>query len=219
MKRVPTRACLAVWGMQPLPARAPPGLRIMRLEDGFLRSVGLGSELTQPLSWVVDGRGIYYDASRSSDLEALLSTAEFPAALVARARALRQQVVGAHLTKYNVGKDEWRRPATRGRLILVPGQVESDASLAYGAPGIRHNMDLLQAVRAANPGACVIYKPHPDVTARLRAAGAEEHLAARWCDAVASDVSMSCLLEAVDEVHVMTSLAGFEALLRHKPVT
>jgi capsular polysaccharide export protein len=33
------------------------------------------------------------------------------------------------------------------------------------------------------------------------------------------DVPMGRLLEAVDEVHVLTSLAGFDALIRGKPVT
>ena len=41
----------------------------------------------------------------------------------------------------------------------------------------------------------------------------------RWCDEMVTDVAMGSLLSAVDEVHVLTSLAGFEALLRGKAVT
>jgi capsular polysaccharide export protein len=104
-------------------------------------------------------------------------------------------------------------------VVLVPGQVESDASLRYGAPGLRSNMDLLRAARAANPDAHLVYKPHPDVLAGLRAAGEGEAQAPAWCDEQVADAAMGELLGAVDEVHVLTSLAGFEALLRGKAVT
>jgi len=80
-------------------------------------------------------------------------------------------------------------------------------------------MGLLQAVREAHPTAHVLYKPHPDVLAGLREKGEGEEEAKRWCDEVVTDVAMGELLSAVDEVHVLTSLAGFEALLRGKPVT
>lgn len=215
----PTSGALVVWGMAPLPGDLATKLTILRLEDGFLRSVGLGADLVRPMSWVVDGRGLYYDATRPSDLEHLLATVVFDAAILQRAALLRRRIVAERLTKYNVGLANWQRPCGATRVILVPGQVESDASLAYGAPGIRSNIGLLQAVRKANPKAHVVYKPHPDVIARLRAKGVQEDEALSWCDEVVTDAAMGDLLLAVDEVHVLTSLAGFEALLRNKPVT
>lgn len=209
---------VAVWGRKPLPEGGGPPARVLRLEDGFLRSVGLGADLVRPLSWVVDGEGIYYDATRPSGLETLLATTSFDAALRERARQLRERIVALGLTKYNVGTGPWTRPAGARRVVLVPGQVESDASLAWGAPGLRSNLALLQAARAAVPDAYLVYKPHPDVVARLRRAGAGEDQAARYCDEIVVDRPMHRLLEAVDEVHVLTSLAGFEALLRGRHV-
>lgn len=216
---VPAGAAVAVWGVRPLPAALEGHGRVWRLEDGFLRSVGLGADLIRPVSWVADGRGMYFDATRPSDLECLLSDTVFPPELLDRARALRERIVAARLTKYNVGVAAWARPGAAGRVILVPGQVESDASIAYGAPGIRTNLDLLQAVRAGNPDAYVLYKPHPDVVAGLRASGRAEDKAASWCDEIVTDAPMGDLLSQVDEVHVLTSLAGFEGLLRGKRVT
>ena len=102
---------------------------------------------------------------------------------------------------------------------MVPGQVQLDASIQYGAPGIPSNMSLLQSVRKANPSAHIIYKPHPDVVAGLRKKGEGEDEAVRWCNEVVPDTVMGELLTVVDEVHVLTSLAGFEALLRGKTVT
>lgn len=216
---VPAGGVLAVWGMKPIAGLLLPGVRILRLEDGFLRSVGLGADLIRPMSWVLDSRGMYYDATRPSDLEHYLAKTDFTPEILARAAALRQQLVATGITKYNVGVSGWQRPDGRKKIILVPGQVESDASLAYGAPEIRSNITMLQAVRRANPEAYILYKPHPDVMAGLRAKGVGEDEALRWCDERVVNSDMGLLLAAVDEVHVLTSLAGFEALLRGKAVT
>jgi capsular polysaccharide export protein len=215
----PAGGVLAVWGMKSIVGELATDVRVLRLEDGFLRSVGLGADLIRPMSWVVDGRGIYYDATRPSDLEQALTDTAFAPALVRRAAFLRERIVAEGLTKYNVGISGWQRPSGAGKVILAPGQVESDASLIYGAPKIRSNIGLLQAVRRANPDAYIVYKPHPDVMAGLRAKGAGEDEALSWCDELVTDAAMGDLLMAVDEVHVLTSLAGFEALLRGKPVT
>ncbi|MDQ1244566.1 MAG: capsular polysaccharide export protein, partial [Campylobacterota bacterium] len=47
-------------------------IKISVVEDGFIRSVSLGSDLTQPFSLVVDTQGIYFDPSTPSDLEKIL---------------------------------------------------------------------------------------------------------------------------------------------------
>lgn len=215
----PEGSVLLVWGMKPGKGELARDVKILRVEDGFLRSVGLGCDLIRPMSWVVDGRGIYYDATRPSDLEHLLVNTTFAKTTLARAALLRERIVDEGVTKYNVGISGWQRPSGAGKVILVPGQVETDASLVYGAPKIRSNMGLLRAVRQANPDAYILYKPHPDVLAGLRARGTGEENALNWCDEQVTDAIMGDLLMAVDEVHVLTSLAGFEALLRGKPVT
>lgn len=219
--QVPPGATLLLWGAAALPKGLGPGVNVVRLEDGFLRSVGLGADLTRPLSWVIDSRGIYFDARQPSALEDMLQNGVFGQALLDRAAHFRQQVVAAGLSKYNLAAAPWRRPDTPRPVLLVPGQVETDASIATGTVDIRTNMALLQAVRAARPDAWVVYKPHPDVVAGLRQAGAQESQALQWCDEVVLQASMSQMLGAltpVDEVHVMTSLTGFEALLRGKKV-
>lgn len=219
--QVPLGATLLLWGAAALPTGLGPGVNVVRLEDGFLRSVGLGADLTRPLSWVIDARGIYFDARQPSALEDLLQNGVFSQALLGRAAHFRQQVVAAGLSKYNLAAAPWRRPDTPRPVLLVPGQVETDASIATGALDIKTNMALLQAVRAARPDAWVVYKPHPDVVAGLRQAGTQESQALQWCDEVVLQASMSQMLDELspeDEVHVMTSLTGFEALLRSKKV-
>ncbi len=225
MGLLPAQSTLVLWGRKALANVAGEKVaenqwHVIRLEDGFIRSVGLGADLIQPLSWALDTRGIYYDATNPSDLEHLLQNHLFDIALLDRARQLRTRLVAAGLTKYNVGTDVWQRPGhiTADQVILVPGQVESDASLAFGAPGIRTNADLLMAVRKANPASYILYKPHPDVVAGLRSKGQGEEDAGQWCDEIVVDVAMGALLGQVGSVHTLTSLTGFEALLRGKKV-
>jgi capsular polysaccharide export protein len=216
--QVPADSSMLVWGRKDIPGKVAAGVQLIHLEDGFLRSVGLGADLVRPISWVIDRQGIYYDATQPSDLEVLLQQVEFPPELLLRASRLRERIVTAGLTKYNVGDKEWHRPPQAAQVILVPGQVESDASIQYGAREMCTNLELLKAVRAANPLAFVLYKPHPDVVAGLRRQGNEEAHTAKWCDAAVVGVDMGNLLRQVDEVHTLTSLTGFEALLREKKV-
>ncbi len=184
-----------------------------------MRSVGLGCDLIRPMSWVVDGRGIYYDATRPSDLEHLLVNTSIRTDDIGS----RRLVAGTHCCRGSHQVQRWYfRVATSlwcGKSYFGAGSGRDDASLVYGAPKIRSNMGLLRAVRQANPDAYIVYKPHPDVMAGLRARGAGEENALNWCDEQVTDAIMGDLLMAVDEVHVLTSIAGFEALLRGKPVT
>jgi capsular polysaccharide export protein len=216
-KQVPADATVIAWGDRHSDELA--GRPVIRVEDGFLRSVGLGAELIRPLSWSMDRSGIHYDATRLSDLEHLLATTEFTTSLLLRAEALRDQLVRHGVTKYNVdlphpgGSVDWRPPVHR-RVILVPGQVEDDASLRYGPPNIRTNLQLLTAVRQSAPDAYIIYKKHPDVAAGLRSPDSTGIDGSGLCNEVVVDTPLAQLFAAAHEVHVIGSLTGFEALIR-----
>lgn len=187
------------------------------VEDGFLRSRGLGADLVAPLSLVLDDVGIYYDATRPSRLENLLNAADqLDAGARARASALIARITDAGLSKYNLG-DATLPDLPTGRRILVPGQVSDDASIRLGTKDVNDNAGLLAAVRAANPAAVIIYKPHPDVEAGLRPGAVPD--AAALADVILTNANPIGAINAVDEVWTMTSLLGFEALLRGKRVT
>lgn len=217
-EEIPEGSVVLVWGTKAIHG-LPPGCITIRLEDGFLRSVGLGAEFARPLSWVADFDHLYFDAEGPSRLETLLNTHVFSQEERERAQKLLHKIQESGITKYNTGHSGWQRPEGRERVILVPGQVESDASIRFGSPETKSNISLLRQVREANPDAWIIYKPHPDVLAGARKAGQMEASAPEWCDEVVAGVAMELLLENVDEVHTMTSLTGFEALVRNKSVT
>lgn len=215
-------ACV-VWGtkgeQQWKSAASTRQLSVWRMEDGFLRSVGLGSELHAPLSLVLDKQGIYYDATRPSDLERLLQQSDLSLEETERAKRLRLRLAQSRLCKYNLG-EPWQRPASaKGRLlVLVPGQVEDDASLQTGAPGLATNQALLRAVRQARPDAFIVYKPHPDVAYGRRPGFISKQDALRWADTVTQSAHIiDCICHA-DEIHTMTSLCGFEGLMHEKKV-
>lgn len=195
------------------------GTPLIEVEDGFLRSQGLGADCVPPLSITVDRLGAYFDPSRPSELEGLLQDGAFDEDLLARARILRSVIVAAGLGKYEAGLEGLGRPAGSRRHILVPGQVEDDRSVLTGGCGLVSNLDLLKRVREVAPEAYVLFKPHPDVLAGHRKGSISERACLELADEVVSDFPISSLIEMVDEVHVNTSLAGFEALMRDKPVT
>ena len=213
------------------PSRAPTGLaaaaaeagvEIARVEDGFIRSVGLGADLHPPYSIVVDRRGIYYDPGCPSDLETILATADFPSRLTDRAETLMRQIVAGGISKYASGQsrpDEPPRRESAGRIVLVTGQVEDDQSVRLGGGAVTSNLDLLQRARAAEPDAHLLFKPHPDVDAGHRKGRVPDATMLAYADAIVRDQPMATLLARVDAVHVLTSLAGFEALLRGREVT
>ena len=203
---------LLIWARKE-PEGFRPSAPCLRIEDGFLRSRGLGAELVPPLSLVTDDRGIYYDPTRPSRLDRLLAT-PMPPGGEDRARILIDRLRAGGFSKYNMPAPPLPS-LPPGHRILVPGQVEDDASIRRGAGAVRTNLALLQAVRAANPGAVVLYKPHPDVVAGLRGGGVDGGLA----DLVIERADPAALLAEVDEVWTMTSLLGFEALVRGVPVT
>ena len=195
-------------------------VRVSRIEDGFIRSVGLGSDLIRPMSLVLDASGIYYDPSTPSDLEDILNSFPFDNELVTRGVRLREIILSEEITKYNVDLlAPLQFPDARGRfVILVPGQVEDDASIQFGTMKIRTNKDLLRQVRSQHPDAYIIYKPHPDVLSRNRKGHIPNRVVRELCDHVETDHSVISCIEAADAIHTMTSLSGFDALIRGKAV-
>jgi capsular polysaccharide export protein len=163
----------------------------------------------------LDADGIYYDPSRPSGLEKILQSAAFSSEELARAARLRQLVVASRISKYNLAAVDRlsisARPAQR--ILLVPGQVADDASVRLGTQSVGDNLSLLRAVRSANPDAYIVYKPHPDVLSGNRRGSLHDVAEPPW-DLLVGQVALAACLDVAHEVHTMTSLVGFEALLR-----
>ena len=202
-----------VWGM----AEATVGA--FRMEDGFLRSRGLGAALVPPMSLVLDTPSLYFDASTEGRLDHLIGdSVKLPDGEIRRAERLIQRIRAAKLTKYNISAPA-PDLAADSRTILVVGQVEDDASVRFGASEVRTNLDLLKRARADNPDARILWKPHPDVEAGLRKGAVPEAALEGLADIALLNIGAVEAIGLADEVWTITSTLGFEALIRGKPVS
>ena len=191
---------------------------IITVEDGFIRSVGLGAEFVPPMSIVMDRTGIYYDPTQESDLERILNTYQFSQEELEIAERVKDLIIAQRITKYNIEVfKSLKRPCYAKKIILVPGQVEMDQAVMLGE-GIKTNYELIKRVREKNLDAYIIYKPHPDVISKNKQR--EKHFSeiSKMCDSIETSVSILSLIEVADEVHTISSLSGFEALIRGKVV-
>ncbi|CAA6823956.1 MAG: Capsular polysaccharide export system protein KpsC [uncultured Sulfurovum sp.] len=194
-------------------------MTIYRIEDAFIRSVALGSGFAKPYSLSIDSRGIYFDPRKPSDLEYLLENHQFSNELIERAKKVRESVVESKFSKYNhlahqeivIDREEF------DKVVLVTGQVEDDMSIQFGAFGL-NNSDLLQMVKERNPNAYIIYKPHPDVLSGNRLGNISKEITDVCANEIQTDVSIDSCIAISDEIHTLTSGAGFDALLRGKMV-
>src|SRR3546814_2089924 len=78
--------------------------------------------------------------------------------------------------------------------------------------------DVCSSDLAARPDAFIVYKPHPDVVSGNRMGKIQLAEAQKWADHIAMELSVTSCIDACAEVHTMTSLTGFDALLRGKHV-
>ncbi|EAI9559835.1 capsular polysaccharide biosynthesis protein [Campylobacter coli] len=190
---------------------------IFLVEDGFLRSVFLGSDLTRPFSLIIDSKGLYVDPSKPSDLEDILQNHIFDESLKQRAKKLITMIMQNKFSKYNGLKHEKLNFNTNKKIILIPAQVEDDASMILGGAGF-DTLKLLQSVRKANENAFIVFKPHPDVLSGNRKGLKDKNIILKYCDEIIENVSIDSAINACDEVHTITSTSGFDALLRGKKV-
>ncbi len=194
------------------------GVTVGEIEDGMIRSTGLGANCVPPLSVIIDFAGAHFDPAQVSGLEEILQYAEMPLALLERAAKLRDHLVRSGISKYGQDSTAIVRPDTQQRRVLVTGQVEDDRSVLTGGAGLS-NLEVIRRARAEEPDAWLIFKPHPDVEAGHRKGHVPDADALHYADEIDRTSAITTLIDTIDALHVITSLAGFEALMRGKAVT
>jgi capsular polysaccharide export protein len=195
------------------------------VEDGWIRSIGLGVSKTTPLSLVFDRKAMHFDRQKVSALEEILSGYDFSGnqELMARARSMIKTLTGSGISKYNGLGDRvdlrWDLGIREGReCVLVIGQVEDDFSLAYGMQHPMTGNGLVFRAAEENPGAIILYRPHPESRVVWKSHYSDPDDVAHFAYLVPEGVSLAACFDVATKVYTMTSLAGFEALLHGVPV-
>ena len=127
-------------------------------------------------------------------------------------------VVAARLSKYNAAP-EWRLPPSARPRVLVIDQCRGDASIPGALADSEQFRRMLAAARAEHPRAEILIKVHPAVQAGRRVghfSPVDEDHRTRLLTAPCNPIS---LLQEVDQVYVVSSQMGLEALLVGVPVT
>ncbi len=186
------------------------------LEDGFIRSVGLGVTGAEPFGFILDRQGIYYNACQPSDLEDLIKNADTADTL--RAQRLIDRVIRIQASKYN---HVWHSPElpsdTRPNILLID-QTCGDLSVKYGLADQSSFEKMVKAAVERYPQGRFFVKTHPDVIAGKKKGYLTEKLPSE-VKLITEDCNPIALLQQVEHVFTVTSQMGFEALLAGKQVT
>lgn len=197
------------------------GIKIFRMEDGFLRSSMLGAAHTTPYSLIVDGIGLHYDPRTPSDLENILNGGTFSESELKVAQKCLDMLRMLELSKYNppdaLSLDE-SQIKTRRRVAVI-GQVDNDMSVRLGNPQNWTMIELIRLAKLENPDAEVLYRPHPDVYHGFQRSKFRSKAIKDICTVVSPEEPLVDFFRTVDHVYTITSLSGLEALLRGIQVT
>ena len=196
-------------------------LDVFFLEDGFIRSGPNDSSSAPPLSIVMDSQAPYFDTTRPNDLTDLIANFDFDQDGYdeALAQEMLNYYVSHRVSKYNHQPYVDVVPIygiKNEKRILVLGQVPHDDSLKYGGGIGITLLDVVNQAISENPDAQIIVKPHPMT---LDDPSIVTTLTDLDCLILAQPIHLVDALETVDHVYTITSLGGFEALLRGKKVT
>ena len=198
---------------------------VIIIEDGFIRSVDIGLSGTPGLSIILDDTTAYYDATKASRLNKLLeSDIELTVEQKNRARLAINKIVENKVSKYNhakclpikIGKPDRKK-------ILLLDQRFGDQSVTSGLADEVTFEKMLNDAIVNHPECDLIIKQHPDAIKGGKSSYySDERLAfTKYVDNVYTvnfDINPYCLLDLVEEVYVVTSGMGFEALMAGKKV-
>lgn len=187
------------------------------LEEGFIRSIRPSDP---PLTLIIDPVGIYYDATRPSQLENILNEDNsLPIELLEKAEVIRKMIINLKVSKYNDGK-----PVPKGMFkgwrerILIVDQTFGDSSVKLGLADER-TFDYMLKYAIDNFTKAEIYiKLHPRVITGEKRGYFAGRINVDRVKVIKENYNPIDLLQYFDAVFTVTSQLGFEALILNKEV-
>lgn len=198
------------------------GRPVVIVEEGLLRSMDIGLSGVPALSLIFDKKTAYYDAENVSMLAEMLQNGP-DLSEGERQRALRvmQSIRRYRLSKYNHAPDLKLSIGENKSKVLLVDQRYGDQSVLSGLADEHSFRQMVSDALARHPESDIIVKLHPDaikgdkgsyITSDIIPANDPRiHL-------IDYDVNPHALFDIVDDVYVVTSGMGFEALMAGKRV-
>lgn len=195
------------------------------IEDGFIRSVGIGLSKEPALSITLCGDTAYYDSYNVSSFEKVLNSDRvFTDEELTKAKNAIRLITENHISKYN---DSPHLPVSIGRnssrKVLVVDQRYGDQSVFCAKANEKDFQRMLIDAIQDNPDADILIKRHPDAVKGEKGSYFSDKNVEFTRDIdnvylIDYDIHPHQLLEIADKVYVCSSGLGFEALLYSKEV-
>jgi len=195
--------------------------RFLLLEDGFIRSIGLGVENSPRFSLVFDDIGIYYDATAPSRLENILNSYDFKSdkELIETSKEAIAKIIEYKISKYNSFKEQdLSFLKTPQKKVLIVAQTLNDSSLKYGLAEKFSTKNMIEDAIKDNPNSKIYLKIHPDVLAGKKESDIKLDEVPNSISIISENINPIMLLEYFDRVYTKTSGMGMEALILEKEV-
>ena len=210
------------WGYKKSGLEAMEMPKWLLLEDGFIRSVGLGVHGYYAFSIVEDDAGMHYDASKETRIEKILKTYDFKndEKLLNKAKEAIELIKKYKISKYNLSPLTLPESIKKSKKkkVLIIAQTAGDNSLVYGRAYEFQPKDIILSALEENEGADVFVKVHPDVLTGKRKSSIDVELAKKYCKVITKNSNPIMLLEEFDKIYTQTSQMGFEAAFLGKEV-
>ncbi|MEA2019601.1 MAG: capsular polysaccharide biosynthesis protein, partial [Campylobacterota bacterium] len=187
------------------------------LEDGFIRSLGLGVDKSPTFSIVEDDIGIYYDATTSSKLENILNNYDFKSDenLISEAKKAIALIKTHHISKYNNSidiKENYFNSKDEKRVLII-AQTAGDSSLKYGMLDDFTTEDMIKDALLENIDSGIYLKVHPDVLSGKKSSDIDIKSLDKRVKVITENLNPISLLKKFDKVYTKTSGMGMEALI------
>ncbi len=196
-------------------------LPYIALEDGFIRSIGLGFE-EPPLSLIIDPVGIYYDSTKPSFLENILNSDGWQTEeLLNEARKIKEMITKYNISKYNNSKPvpiDFFKEFKNKEKVLVIDQTKGDASVILGGANQKTFKEMYLSAVEENPDSVIFIKTHPDVIKGKKKGYLTKFKKYPEVFIISENYNPIQLLKAMDKVYTVSSQMGFEALILEKEV-
>jgi capsular polysaccharide export protein len=199
-------------------------INILRINDGFLRSLYPHRFRTLPLSLSIDGPTSTEPCRPYCRLQTLLHSHDLTQTpeLLEAASPLRRVYCGLGLSHFpSTGLFSCHShlgPKIRQRVIVIDA-MERAASLDPLSPLTFDSMDLVLMAKRENPEADILYKQRPYAQKKPDTADLEKlRYLDKYCHILPDDIPWPAVLETADVVYTCESLLGLDALFHAKQV-